>query len=92
MIRGHPVFAWYGETLSVLVVHEQIFRFRDIGLPCGPNLILDDGGDATLLVHKGEFEKEGRVPAFNAKSDSENGARSPCARKSLADLLGYWGA
>ena len=38
----------------------------------GPNLLLDDGGDATLLVHKGaEFEKAGKVPAFDADSDPE---------------------
>ena len=38
----------------------------------GPNLLLDDGGDATLLVHKGaEFEKAGKVPAFNAANDPE---------------------
>src|SRR5688572_9412738 len=38
----------------------------------GPNLILDDGGDATLLVHKGaEYEKAGKIPVFDSKSDSE---------------------
>ena len=38
----------------------------------GPNLLLDDGGDATLLVHKGaEFEKAGKVPAFDAENDPE---------------------
>ena len=38
----------------------------------GPTLIVDDGGDATLLVHKGvEFEKAGKVPAFNADKDPE---------------------
>ena len=38
----------------------------------GPTLIVDDGGDATLLVHKGvEFEKAGKVPAFKPESDPE---------------------
>ena len=38
----------------------------------GPNMLLDDGGDATLLVHKGaEFEKAGKIPAFDAKNDPE---------------------
>jgi adenosylhomocysteinase len=58
---GTPVFAWKGETLEEYWwCTEQLFNFRD-GL--GPNMILDDGGDATLLVHKGvEFEKAGAVP------------------------------
>src|SRR5207247_2200429 len=38
----------------------------------GPNMLLDDGGDATLLVHKGaEFEKAGKIPAFDSKNDPE---------------------
>ena len=38
----------------------------------GPNMLLDDGGDATLLVHKGaEYEKAGKIPAFDAKNDPE---------------------
>jgi adenosylhomocysteinase len=58
---GTPVFAWKGETLQEYWwCTEQLFDFGD-GL--GPNMILDDGGDATLLVHKGaEFEKAGAVP------------------------------
>ena len=60
--RGAPVFAWKGETLDEYWwAAEQIFRWPDGG---GPNLILDDGGDATLMVHKGlEFERAGAVPA-----------------------------
>ena len=60
--RGAPVFAWKGETLDEYWwAAEQIFRWPDGG---GPNLILDDGGDATLMVHKGlEFERAGTVPA-----------------------------
>ena len=59
--RGVPVFAWKGETLEEYWhCTEQMLRWPDGG---GPNMILDDGGDATLLVHKGvEFEKVGAVP------------------------------
>jgi adenosylhomocysteinase len=59
--RGVPVFAWKGETLEEYWwCTEQALLWPGDG---GPNLILDDGGDATLLVHKGvEFEKAGAVP------------------------------
>src|SRR5881227_1235817 len=63
--QGVPVFAWKGETLDEYWwCAERIFDFVDAdGTPTGPNLILDDGGDATLLVHKGvELEKAGAVP------------------------------
>ena len=58
---GVPVYAWKGETLEEYWwCTEQVLRWPDGG---GPNMILDDGGDATLLVHKGaEFEKAGAVP------------------------------
>src|SRR5437762_8827570 len=58
---GIPVFAWKGETLEEYWwCTEQALTWP--GQP-GPNMILDDGGDATLLVHKGvEYEKAGRVP------------------------------
>jgi adenosylhomocysteinase len=59
--RGVPVFAWKGETLEEYWwATEQALTWPD----GGPNMILDDGGDATLLVHKGvEYEKAGAVPA-----------------------------
>ena len=59
--RGVPVFAWKGETLEEYWwCTDQALRWPDGG---GPNMILDDGGDATLLVHKGvEFERAGAVP------------------------------
>ena len=62
--EGTPVFAWKGETLEEYWwCTEQIFDWSAEG-HTGPNMILDDGGDATLLVHKGvEFEKAGSVPA-----------------------------
>ncbi len=62
--QGVPVFAWKGETLSEYWwATERLFDFTDeAGEVVGPNMILDDGGDATLLVHKGvEFEKAGVV-------------------------------
>ena len=66
--RGIPVFAWKGETLEEYWwCTEQALTWPD----GGPNMILDDGGDATLLVHKGvEFERAGAVPD-PASADSE---------------------
>ena len=66
---GIPVFAWKGETLEEYWwCTEQALTWPDGE---GPNMILDDGGDATLLVHKGaEFEKAGAVPD-PATADSE---------------------
>ncbi|MCF8547746.1 MAG: adenosylhomocysteinase [Pontimonas sp.] len=60
---GTPVFAWKGETLDEYWwCTEQIFDWSANGAS-GPNMILDDGGDATMLVHKGvEYEKTGVVP------------------------------
>ncbi|MDP2002756.1 MAG: adenosylhomocysteinase [Desulfurivibrionaceae bacterium] len=66
---GIPVYAWKGETIEEYWwCTEKALTWPD-GNP--PNMILDDGGDATLLVHKGaEFEKAGKVPAAK-KSDNE---------------------
>src|SRR5499427_5169789 len=68
--KGTPVFAWKGETLEEYWwCTEQALEWPD---GSGPTLIVDDGGDATLLVHKGvEFEKAGKVPAFNADAEPE---------------------
>jgi adenosylhomocysteinase len=66
---GVPVFAWKGETLEEYWwATEQALTWPDAD---GPNMILDDGGDATLLVHKGvEFERTGAVPdPGSAESD-----------------------
>jgi adenosylhomocysteinase len=67
--RGVPVFAWKGETLEEYwQCTERALRWPEEG---GPNMILDDGGDATLLVHKGaELERAGAVPD-PASADSE---------------------
>jgi len=68
--RGTPVFAWKGETLEEYWwCTEQAIFWPD---GSGPDLIVDDGGDATLLIHKGlEFEKAGKIPAFDAENDPE---------------------
>jgi adenosylhomocysteinase len=68
--QGTPVFAWKGETLpEYWWCTEQALTWPD---GSGPTLLLDDGGDATLLVHKGaDFEAAGKIPAFNQASDPE---------------------
>ncbi|WP_410538337.1 adenosylhomocysteinase [Streptomyces sp. KL2] len=72
--RGVPVFAWKGETLEEYWwCTEQALTWPDAPTG-GPNMILDDGGDATLLVHKGvEYEKAGAVPDV-ATAESEEHA------------------
>jgi adenosylhomocysteinase len=68
--RGIPVFAWKGETLDEYWwCTSEALMWPD---GSGPTLIVDDGGDATLLVHKGvEFEGKKRVPSFNEADDPE---------------------
>jgi adenosylhomocysteinase len=68
--QGVPVFAWKGETLEEYWwCTEQALSWDGYD---GPNMILDDGGDATLLVHKGvEYEKAGEVPDPTAASNPE---------------------
>jgi len=72
--QGVPVYAWKGETLDEYWwCTEQALTWPEPGADgsAGPNMILDDGGDATLLIHKGfEFEKAGAVPD-PAGADSE---------------------
>jgi adenosylhomocysteinase len=90
--RGTPVFAWKGETLEEYWwCTEQIFSFAD---GRGPNLLLDDGGDATLLVHKAaEFEKAGHVPDFDPAHDPEEwGVVLGLLREQLAKHPGRWTA
>ena len=69
-LRGVPVFAWKGETLEEYWwCTEQLLRWPGHD---GPTMILDDGGDATLLVHKGlEFERAGFVPAPESANSDE---------------------
>jgi adenosylhomocysteinase len=67
---GVPVFAWKGETLEEYWwCTEQCLNWPN---GATPNMILDDGGDATLLIHKGvEFEKAGKVPDAKANDNDE---------------------
>jgi adenosylhomocysteinase len=80
---GVPVFAWKGETLpEYWRATEQMLTWPD---GQGPNMILDDGGDATLLVHKGvEFEAAGAVPATDANDSEEYAVILDLLRASLA--------
>ena len=82
---GVPVFAWKGETLEEYWrCTDRIFDWSAEGFD-GPNLILDDGGDATLLVHKGvEFEKAGAVPDAEAGASEEYRIILDALRASLA--------
>ena len=82
---GVPVFAWKGETLEEYwACTDRIFDWSAEGF-AGPNLILDDGGDATLLVHKGvEFEKAGAVPEPEGSASAEYRIVLDTLRRSLA--------
>ena len=83
--QGVPVFAWKGETLAEYWdCTDRIFDWSAEGFD-GPNLILDDGGDATLLVHKGvAFEKAGAVPDAAPGDSAEYRVVLDVLRRSLA--------
>jgi len=87
--QGIPVYAWKGETIDEYWwCTEQAFNW-----PNGeqPNMILDDGGDATLLVHKGvEFEKAGAVPESKAGDNEEWKAILEVLRRNLAANPNKW--
>ncbi|HEY3575006.1 MAG TPA: adenosylhomocysteinase [Arthrobacter sp.] len=86
--QGVPVFAWKGETLEEYWwTAEQILTWpgADANPELGPNMILDDGGDATLLLHRGvEFEAAGAVPAAAANDPEEYGIVLDVLRRTLA--------
>jgi adenosylhomocysteinase len=86
---GVPVYAWKGETLEEYWwCTEQVLRWPDGG---GPNMILDDGGDATLLVHKGvEFEKAGSVPDATADDSEEYAVILSVLKRSLTEDATRW--
>jgi adenosylhomocysteinase len=88
---GVPVFAWKGETLAEYWwCTEQIFDWSDEGFS-GPNLILDDGGDATMLVHKGrEFELAGAVPEDSDSDSAEWTVILDVLRRSVAGSSDRW--
>ena len=89
--RGIPVFAWKGETLDEYWwCTEQALTWP--GQP-GPNMLLDDGGDATLLVHKGaDFEAAGAVPAAKDDDPEERQVIISVLDRALAQEPGKWTA
>lgn len=84
--QGIPVFAWKGETIEEYWwCTEQALLWPDGKLP---NMILDDGGDATLLVHKGaEFEKSGVIPETQADDNEEYAAILDVLRRTDGDTM-----
>jgi len=89
--KGISCFAWKGETLEEYWwCAEQMLAWRDSDTR-GPNMILDDGGDATMLVHKGvEFEKAGVVPTTELDDPAEYQVVLETLRRSLADDPQHW--
>jgi adenosylhomocysteinase len=90
--KGTPVFAWKGESLEEYWWCTKEALVWPDGK--GPTLIVDDGGDATLFVHKAlEWESAGKVPDFDAKNDPEEwGVILDCARTEIAAHPGRWSA
>jgi adenosylhomocysteinase len=86
--QGIPVFAWKGETLEEYWwCTERALSWPD----GGPNMLLDDGGDATLLVHKGvEFENAGAVPDPASADNEELAIILGLLERSLADDAARW--
>ncbi|MEK9737648.1 MAG: adenosylhomocysteinase, partial [Candidatus Nanopelagicales bacterium] len=87
--QGVPVYAWKGETLEEYWwCTEQVLQWPD---GAGPNMILDDGGDATLLVHKGrEFEAAGVVPSTDPTDSEEYAVILEVLRRSLTEDPQRW--
>ncbi|MFM7146024.1 MAG: adenosylhomocysteinase, partial [Actinomycetales bacterium] len=87
--NGVPVFAWKGETLpEYWWCTEQVLLWPD---GAGPNMILDDGGDATLLVHRGtEFEAAGLVPTPDESTSEEYAVVLETLRRSLTEDSQRW--
>jgi adenosylhomocysteinase len=93
--KGVPVFAWKGETLpEYWWCTERALDFGNgpNGAQVGPDQIVDDGGDVTLLIHKGtEFEAAGKVPAFDAKNEPEEwGVILELLRKTIKENPKRW--
>ncbi|MEV4145281.1 adenosylhomocysteinase [Amycolatopsis sp. NPDC049691] len=89
--KGVPVFAWKGESLEEYWwCTERMLTWDDSG-ELGPNMILDDGGDATMLVHKGtEFEKAGVVPTPDENTSDEFKVFLELLRESVAADKSKW--
>jgi adenosylhomocysteinase len=91
--RGVPVYAWKGETLEEYWwCTERVLEWpADAQGHTGPNMILDDGGDATLLVHKGtEYEAAGEVPADSESDSEEWGVVLATLRRTLTEDPQRW--
>jgi adenosylhomocysteinase len=91
--QGVPVFAWKGETLEEYWwCTEQVLNWpADAEGHTGPNMILDDGGDATLLVHKGtEYEAAGEVPADSDSDSDEWKVVLDTLRRTLTEDASRW--
>jgi adenosylhomocysteinase len=88
--KGIPTFAWKGETLEEY--WDLTSRALDFGGGRGPTQIVDDGGDATLLIHKGlEFEKAGRVPDPKTASSEELAIVLRLLARLQKEQPGRWG-
>ena len=90
---GVPVFAWKGETLEEYWwCTQRLFEFTDeSGAVVGPNMVLDDGGDATLLVHLGtRFEADGVVPDTTDADSEEYAVILDTLRSTIAEDGQYW--
>ncbi len=89
--EGVPVFAWKGESLEEYWwCTERMLTWDDSG-DIGPNMILDDGGDATMLVHKGtEYEKSGVVPSPDENTSDEFRVFLALLSASVAADTGKW--
>lgn len=87
--QGVPVYAWKGETLpEYWDCTEQILTWPGGE---GANMILDDGGDATMLVHKGrEWEAAGQVPPTDDKDSEEEGVFKELVRRTLGQDPQKW--
>ena len=92
--QGVPVFAWKGETLEEYWwCTEQALLWPGAEGPStvGPNMILDDGGDATMLVVKGvEFEAAGLVPTADESTSEEYAVVLSVLRRSLTEDASRW--
>lgn len=91
--KGTPVFAWKGESLAEYWDEaEKVFDFRDdAGNLVGPNMLLDDGGDITMLLHLGvEFEKAGAVPGQDSTENEEFKEVLRVLARSLENNPSHW--
>jgi adenosylhomocysteinase len=91
--QGVPVFAWKGETLEEYwwCTDRVLSWSADSTGSTGPNMILDDGGDATMLVHKGrEWEQAGQVPPTTEEDSEEFAVFKELVRRTMAEDHQKW--